>query len=162
MLPEASTLADLQTPKVWPQICIARRSPFGRDTNNYRSVTATAFFFPRGRTNEEDNPPTSLCLMGSNAAEICFRTLWIRMATLFGSKNGEWLPKQVLLWGNIPWQMNVSCECDAWVCCHYSCAAMVQGLVLFKVKQISRKKEQMHGFYLQLKNILTTFPKKIS
>ena len=37
---------------------------------------------------------------------------------------------------------------------------MVQGLVLFKVKQISRKKEQMHGFYLQLKNILTTFPKK--
>ena len=39
-------------------------------------------------------------------------------------------------------------------------AAMVQGLVLFKVKQISRKKEQMHGFYIQLKNILTTFPKK--
>ena len=27
--------------------------------------------------------------------------------------------------------------------------AMVQGLVLFKGKQISRKKEQMHGFYLQ-------------
>ena len=43
-----------------------------------------------------------------------------------------------------------------------SFAAMVQGLVLFKVKQISRKKEQMHGFYLQLKNILTTFPKKNS
>ena len=41
-------------------------------------------------------------------------------------------------------------------------AAMVQGLVLFKVKHISRKKEQMHGFYLQLKNILTTFPKKFS
>ena len=40
--------------------------------------------------------------------------------------------------------------------------AMVQGLVLFKVKQVSRKKEQMHGFYLQLKNISTVFSEKIS
>ena len=41
-------------------------------------------------------------------------------------------------------------------------AAMVPGLVLFKVKQGSRKKEQIYGFYIQIKNILTTFPQKIS
>ena len=41
-------------------------------------------------------------------------------------------------------------------------AAMVPGLVLFKVMEISRKKEQMHGFYIQIKNILMTFPQKIS
>ena len=39
---------------------------------------------------------------------------------------------------------------------------MVPGLVLFKVKQGSRKKEQTYGFYIQIKNILTTFPQKIS
>ena len=39
-------------------------------------------------------------------------------------------------------------------------SAMVPGPVLFKVKQISRKKEQMHGFYIQIKNILTNFPQK--
>ena len=38
---------------------------------------------------------------------------------------------------------------------------MVPGLVLFKVMEISRKKEQMHGFYIQIKNILITFPQKI-
>ena len=40
-------------------------------------------------------------------------------------------------------------------------AAMVPGLVLLKVKQISRKKEQIHGFYIQIKNILKTFSKRI-
>ena len=44
----------------------------------------------------------------------------------------------------------------------HTCAAMVPGLVLFKVKQGSRKKEQIYGFYIQIKNILTTFPQKIS
>ena len=41
-------------------------------------------------------------------------------------------------------------------------AAMVPGLVLLKVKQISRKKEQIHGFYIQIKNILKTFLKEFS
>ena len=40
-------------------------------------------------------------------------------------------------------------------------AAMVPGLVIFKVKQFSRKKEQINGFYFQIKNILTTFPQHI-
>ena len=40
--------------------------------------------------------------------------------------------------------------------------AMVPGLVLFKVMEISGKKEQMHGFHIQIKNILMTFPSQIS
>ena len=40
-------------------------------------------------------------------------------------------------------------------------AAMVPSLVLFKVMEISRKKRQMRGFYIQIKNILITFPQKI-
>ena len=32
----------------------------------------------------------------------------------------------------------------------------------FKVMKIRRKKEQIHGFYIRIKNILMTFPQKIS
>ena len=41
-------------------------------------------------------------------------------------------------------------------------SAMVPGLVLFKVTKIRRKKDQIHGFYIQIKNFLMTFPENIS
>ena len=44
----------------------------------------------------------------------------------------------------------VLCGCTVIDCI----AAMVPGLVLFKVMEISREKEQMRGFYIQIKNIL--------